>query len=85
MRFKQAPAIYQNLNPSSHRPHILDVDGLNSYQCRSYKNPLHMKSSIVQWAVESALQTDDVAMVTSQKAAAGHLGGVASAWQHMVI
>ena len=37
-----------------------------------------MQGSVVRWQVEAALQTDDVTMVTSHRAVAGHLGDVAS-------
>ena len=49
-----------------------DVHRVNSYQRRSNRG-LQMKSSVVQWTVEDALQTDDITMVTSQRAAASHL------------
>ena len=44
-----------------------------------------MKSSVVQWTAQAALQTDDVTMVKSQREAANHLGGVAFVWQGMAI
>ena len=96
MRFKQAPQRCTNLNWSSHLPilrkgsklvthFLLDVHGLNSYQRRSSRGPLSMKSSVVQWTAEAALQIDDITMVTSQRTAASHLGGVVSVWQHVVV
>ena len=42
------------------------------------------ESSVVQYPMEAALRTDDVTMVTSQWAAASHLGTVASVRQHIL-
>ena len=55
---------------------FLNVQDPNPYQRRSSSGPLQMKSPVVQWTMEAALETDAVTMVTSQRAAASHLGGV---------
>ena len=87
MSFKQAPPRHTNLTWSLHPPIRLKGSKLlltagcarsKLYQRRSSRGPLHMKGSVVQWTAEAALQTHDITMVTSQRAAASHLGGVAS-------
>ena len=92
MSFKQAPPRHTNLNWSLHPPILLKGSKLVTQYCvctvwivtnaGAVGVLSNMKSSVVQWTAEAALQAHDITMITSQRAAASHLGDVASVWQH---
>ena len=87
MSFKQAAPRHTNLNWSLHPPILLKGSKLlltagcawsKLLPTQEQQGSSPHEGSVLQWTAEAALQTHDITMVTSQRAAASHLGGVAS-------